>query len=326
MDYARANRIRRQYGVGWISEAWDLFALNPVGWIFGLMLGWFVTFVVQFIIELPISNPLDTWNASLHHTAQPTMQPWQWVLYPFVMFGSFFISAFVTSGYLRMALAAMRRQEVRVEDAFSGWPSTMRVLGYTLMQTFVLLLALVLPGRGDRIRHPQTPLDARCGYDHIDSRDRDTRRAHFSTFLTLGVVAVVDGAGVIEAFGRVLTVMKPHYGSALGAVALLDILILIAPCSLGVAYVVLFPMFWIVQALIGRDALASPVRSTCRTRGCRPAAMRRPGPGRRLRPREEISCEQTALLKGHGRRSNHGSRHRPGRHCVRRCKSTFRPD
>lgn len=258
MSVIEQSGIRRQYGAGWIRESWELFKLAPVIWIGALAAAWVISFLIDIVIQLPISGMTASATSHAYGASSPTIPLWDWIAFPFIWLAQLFLSSYVLSGYLRLGLAAMRRQMIRVEDVFSGWPSTLRVFCYNLVMLFGLGVSIGIPAAAIGY----------CFYRHLDMPVLATVVAVATvviclvlvlwTYVTVGVVYVVDGGGVMDAYRCIFTTMRPHYGPILGAVTLVVLMCMAAICTLGLALLVLMPMWFIMIALIGRDTMGLP--------------------------------------------------------------------
>lgn len=154
-----------------------------------------------------------------------------------------------------MALGAMRRRVVHVEDVFSGWPCTLRLFGYNIVNAICIMILCGAPGAAI----------VYCVFNHGNlglsvaiiaiSTLVIVATLVFSTFVMMGQLLVVEGTSVFEAYKQVFTTMRPHYGAILGAVTVMVLLCLASMCTFFLAGFVLAPMWLILQALVGRDTL-----------------------------------------------------------------------
>jgi hypothetical protein len=276
-----SQQIRRGYGVGWIAEAWNLYRFAPLTWIGAGV----VAFIVQigigsFVIEPLQGQVIKILPATLgSQRSLIRAHSWQFVLLPIAYLVQMLVNSYIAAGCLRMSLAAMRRQIVRFRDVFSGLASTMRLFGYIVVLTVGAVVACGAP----------IGVIAFCVINHANIVVSITGIA-VSTIVLLaalalaaciafGGAAVVDGAGVWEAYRRAFTIMRPHYPAILGVLAIFALVYAVVMCAFGfllmavglvsqsdlsvavmilayaLSFALLVPMSYIMQALIARDTL-----------------------------------------------------------------------
>lgn len=255
MYVGQLNRVRRQYGVGWISEAWELFKLSPLAWLAAIVIGFVLNLVFELLIQYASTGSWFPYlSARLHPVTRATSHT---VLSVLLLALEYIGGSYLTAGYLRMAVKAMRRQRVSVADLFSGANVTARLMGYILLASLVIGAGCILPVAliGYLIfAHASFALSLAA---YCFAAVLIIITVIFSTFINIGAVCVAEGMTVFEAYRRVFTMMRPHYVAVLGAVTVMTLLFIAGICTL-IPWLLMFCLWWIMQGLVGRDCLGLP--------------------------------------------------------------------
>ncbi len=260
MNMTTPAPVPRLHGTGWITESWLLFRQNPAAWVLALIAVFMVMMIVTIIMELAIFVPMGVFSAFSHATSGggtfPTLKTPFW-MYPVMLIigiGETFLQMFFYAGILKMANSAMRREPIRIEDAFSGWAKTVPLFLYHLPISLVSY-AIILPMSFMSSAHSSSsvPWGLFIGYGVAG-----IVIALLYGFLLPGMALVVDGVPVLQAYGRSFRgVLKEVWPLTLVAI-IMTVFYVLAILTCGLGWLVLWPMWAIIISLLARDACDLP--------------------------------------------------------------------
>ncbi|MDR3710237.1 MAG: hypothetical protein P4L33_18225 [Capsulimonadaceae bacterium] len=255
MQDQKSLRIPRGYGVGWVGEAWNIFRLSPWLWIFAGIGTYVVQLIVSEVAQLAYDGPVEVLKdiAGGHMpSSMPTFAWWQYLLMAGGSLASLVVHAYLLAGQMRMGLLAMRRQPVRVEDAFSAWSRALPMFCYGLLLSALMLVCFIPIGIG--IYNARAMTDPTAIYEAIGIGGFMLLVWLFLYTLALpGQVLVADGVGVWTAFKKSFRASIAHFSALIGAFTVTTLLWIGAICTAFLGWFVLYPMWWILLALMARD-------------------------------------------------------------------------
>ncbi|HEY3328744.1 MAG TPA: hypothetical protein VGK19_01880 [Capsulimonadaceae bacterium] len=247
--------VARQYGTGWLNEAWELFKPNAVPWVMAVIAAVVMQFVIVMILEVIMIVPMTVATTLIHGGSSASSTPfWMYPVMGLLVLMQAYVQAYFTGGFLKMGIAAMRRQNVRLEDLFTAWNVTLPLFLYNLILTLPGLVISVLGGYiGGAISASTFNwgliglfvvmwLVGVCGY----------------TLILPGQVLVVDGVRIKEAYRRSISGILKHVGPVTVVGLLITLLYILGIFTCGIGWLALAPVTLIVIALVARDVCDLP--------------------------------------------------------------------
>jgi hypothetical protein len=222
----------------------------------------FTLFVATALMELAVFVPLGVFSTIMHPSSAGTspfaassMPFWFYPVCIVLGLAMQFIQIFFYTGFLKMANAAMRRQPVRVEDAFSGWNRTVPMYLYHLPVT-IISYAIGFPFSAASSRMTATGVFPWGIYFAMFGVGVVVFLLY--SFMLPGMALIADGTGPIEAYRRSFKgVLKEVWPLTLVAI-IMTVFGVLAILTCGLGYFALIPMWAIIISLLARDGCGLP--------------------------------------------------------------------
>ena len=246
---------------GWINESWLLFKQQSGVWIATTFAAGALAFVLAVALTLAVEIPAGIFSGILggHLGSSPRIFPvWAYPAFFVVSIIQLVVYCYFGSGVLKMAIACVRREPIRVEMVFSGLPQTTSLFTYNVIFTVIYGLLTMIPQILLRSSLATSPGSIPWGMYAILVCIALVMSIVY-LFIVPGEALVVDGVPVKEALSRSFASVRQNFWHVCGVSVVVFLLYILSACTCFLGLLVLLPMMALIVALSARDIAGLPV-------------------------------------------------------------------
>jgi hypothetical protein len=250
---------------GWIGESWSLFTSNAGTWIVTTLAALAVPIIGYVIFVAVIMSSMFAHGAVTGRATSPPVIPQGFVAGMYAVMLLYF--PYIMAGYLRMATKQVRGEPLNFTDLFSGGPTTLRMIGLSVLVMAVgLLLEFILAAicgvsgfmwssiTMSTAASAPPPLAGFLVWELLVL----VFSALLSPLVVPAYVLVADNWSIFDALRSSVSTVAGDWLRGVGLNIVLGFIYVASaiPCGLGIF--VTLPMMALVLALVYRDMIGMP--------------------------------------------------------------------